>query len=254
MLNFISKASKSSHIDLSHYTFLTHFLSGLIYIIGIGIAIYMIPPLRTLSVSIFASAGVLAIIIGFAAQQAFGNLINGLFIVLFKPFRVGDRVRIKPDISGIVEDITLRHTIIRNFENRRIVIPNSVIANEVVENSSIGDEKICRFIEIGISYDSDIKKAKKIMQQEAEKHPLCLDNRTEEDKRNKEPVAVVRVVGLGESSVNLRASVWAKDPADAFTMGCDLNESIKERFDKEGIEIPFPHRTIVYKKEKRKKK
>ena len=89
----------------------------------------------------------------------------------------------------------------------------------------------------------------KIIREEAEKHPKIYDNREEEQKKEKEPIVKVKVIGFGDSSVNLRAWVWAKDPADSFAMSCDLNKSIKERFDKEGIEIPYPYRTIVYKKD-----
>jgi small-conductance mechanosensitive channel len=222
--------------------------------VGVGFAIYTIPALRTLSVSLLAGAGILAVIIGFASQAAFSNIISGIFIVIFKPFRVGDRLKIGTDVTGVVEDITLRHTVIRNFENKRLIIPNSVISNETLENASIGDEKICRWVEIGISYDSDIDKAMKIMEQEAMKHPDYIDNRTEEEKENKEPAVRVRVLGFGDSSVNLRAWVWAKDPPAAFRLGTDLNKSIKERFDKEGIEIPFPYRTITFKEKQDKRR
>ena len=92
------------------------------------------------------------------------------------------------------------------------------------------------------------------MMEEALKHPLHMDNRTNEEKKNNDPIIRVRVLGFGESSINLRAWVWTKSPLDAFILGCDLNESIKERFDKEGIEIPFPYRTIVFKDNKTKKK
>lgn len=244
-----AKSSRLIKVDPTQYNFLKHFISGLIYAIGIGIAIYTIEELRTLSVSIFAGAGILAIVIGFASQQAFSNVVGGIFISLFKPFRVGDRVRIGTEIYGVIEDITLRHTIIRTFENKRVIIPNSVIGNEIIVNENLGDEKICKFVEIGISYDSDIDKAIKIMQKEAMKHPFFMDNRTREEKGKDEPAVPVRVIGFGDSSVNLRAYVWAPDPKSAFVMGCDLNKSIKERFDKEGVEIPFPYRTIVYKKD-----
>jgi small-conductance mechanosensitive channel len=93
----------------------------------------------------------------------------------------------------------------------------------------------------------------KIMREESEKHPNCYDNRTEEEKKNKEPIVKVRVIGFGNSSVNLRAWVWSEDAGKGFVMACDLNKSIKERFDKEGVEIPFPYRTIVYKKDIKKK-
>jgi len=245
----IRRYSDESHIHATRYLFIRHIINATIVIIGIGVAIYAIPPLRTLSVSIFAGAGILAAIFGFASQQAFSNIVSGMFIVIFKPYRVNDNIRVGKDYSGVVEDITLRHTVIRNAENRRIVIPNAVISNETIINSTIGDERICHHFEVGISYQSDIDRAMHIIREEALNHPLCIDARTYEQMKNNAPVVDVKVIGLGESSVNLRASVWAKDAPSAFQMGCDLNKSVKERFDKEGVEIPYPSRTVFLKKE-----
>lgn len=243
------KSSELLQVDPTRYNFLKHLTSAVIYIIGLGIAIYTIPQLQAVSISIFAGAGVLAVILGFASQQAFSNVVSGLFISIFQPFRVGDRVTIRDEITGIVEDITLRHTVIRTFENKRVVIPNSIISNEVIENFQLGDEKICKFVEFGISYDSNIDKAMKIMKEEAMKHPDFLDNRKTEEKIKGEDAVKVKVIGFGDSSVNLRAYVWTPDPPAAFRLGCDLNKSIKERFDREGIEIPFSYRTIIFKKD-----
>lgn len=244
-----SLKNSSLHIKVDHtqYRFVKHFVTGLIYILGFSLAIFTVPGLRTLSVSLFAGAGILAVIAGFASQAAFSNIVSGVFIAIFRPFRVGDRVKIGADILGIIEDITLRHTVIRNFENKRIIIPNAVISNEVIENASIEEEKVCKFVEFGISYDSDINLAMKIMREEALAHPNILDNRSKKDIEDGKPLVSTRVLGFGDSSVNIRAWVWAKSASDAFVMGCDLNKSIKERFDTEGVEIPFPYRTIVYK-------
>lgn len=245
---------KKLKIDQTHYTFLKHLISASIYILGFIVAIYMIPSLRTLSVSLLAGAGIFAVVVGFASQAAFSNIVSGIFIAIFKPFRVGDTIKLGTGIGGTIEDITLRHTVIKNYENRRIIVPNTVISNEIIENSSLVDEKICKHFEIGISYDSDINKAMKIIQREAQKHPDFLDERTKEDKKNKEPAVRVRVVGFGDSSVNLKAWIWTKNPASSFRLGTDLNKSVKEAFDKSGIEIPFPYRTIVYKEAKKKGK
>lgn len=247
------KSSKRMKVDHTQFTVLRHFVSAVIYAIGLGTAVSMIPSLKTLSVSLFASAGVMAVVIGFAAQKAFSNVISGIFIAIFKPFRVGDIIK-WTDKIGIVEDITLRHTIVKNFEGRRWIVPNSVISDETIENFNINDEKTCRYVEFGISYDSDIDKAMKIMVEESMKHPEFLDTRTEADKKEGKPAINCRVLGFGDSSVNIRAWVWAKDPGAAFRMGTDLNKIIKQRFDKEGIEIPFPYRTIVFKEKKRKRK
>ncbi len=168
-------------------------------------------------------------------------------MVVFKPFGVNDRITIKDSLRGVVEDITLRHTVIRDLENHRIIMPNSVISQEVLINADYRDECICRFIEIGISYGSDIDLAKRIMEEEALAHPLHIDARSPEQVAAGKKEVVVGVVALQDSAVLLRAWVWAANQADGFVMQCHLLESIKKRFDQEGIEIPFPPRPLVFK-------
>lgn len=245
----IRRSTESLKNDPTNYQFLRRAMVGLIYLVGGSIAIYAMPNMRALASSVLAGAGILAVAVGFASQHALSNIISGVFMVVFKPFRVNDRIKIG-QLSGVVEDITLRHTVIRDFENRRILVPNTVISNEVIVNSDFGDDKICKFIEIGISYDSDLDLAKRIMREECLNHPLLVDNRNPIQIEQGEEQVPVRLLTLGESSVNLRAWAWAKDNADAFVMGCDLLESIKKRFELEGIEIPYPHRTLVYKEPK----
>lgn len=246
---YVEKTADQIPIDHTRYRFFRNGVSAFIWIIAIATIIYSIPQLKAVAITLFASAGILVAIIGFAAQQAFANIISGIFIVLFRPFRVGDLVKIGTDFYGIVEDITLRHTVITNFENRRIIIPNSVINSETLVNSSISDERICTFVDMGISYDSDINKAMEIITEEAIKHPNFVDNRTPEDIEAGKKLVNIKVIGFGDSSVNLRAWVWTEDPFKSRELLWDLNKSIKERFDREGVEIPFPYRTIVYKKD-----
>jgi len=245
-MRLINKSSEELNNDPTSYQFLRHALRAIIYIVGFSIAIYTVPSLRTLANSLLAGAGILAVAVGFASQHAMSNIISGVFIVIFKPFRVHDRLRIR-DLSGIVEDITLRHTVIRDFENKRILIPNAVISDEIIINSDFAEDKLCRWIDIGISYDSDIDLAKKIIETEILNHPLHVDPRTPVQIEAGEPEAVVRVFSLGEYSVNLRGWAWAKNAPDSFILGCDLNESIKKRFDREGVEIPFPYRNLIHK-------
>ncbi|MBS3164687.1 mechanosensitive ion channel family protein [Candidatus Woesearchaeota archaeon] len=234
-----------ARMDPMQARFLKHAISGAIYLLGISAAVYTIPQLRALSVSVFAGAGVLAVVLGFAAQEAFSNVVSGVFIALFKPFRVDDRVRIGKDISGVVEEVTLRHTVIRTAENNRIVVPNSVISREVIENSNMGDPKVCKSLDFGISYDADADKAIGIIRDEAMKHPHFLDNRTEEQRHHGEPPVQVRVVGVGDSAVTLRAWVWVERSDYAFPLGCDLLKSVKERFDRGGIGMPYPRAVLL---------
>lgn len=236
-------------VDPTNYSFIKNAASLIIFTLAVFLVIYSVPELRSLGTTLLASAGIATAIVAFASQAALSNIISGVFIVIFKPFRVDDMIRLEGDKAGVVEDITLRHTVIRDFQNQRIIVPNSVISDQTIVNSHIMDERFKRQMFFGISYDSDIDKAFHIIQDEADKHPFTIDARTADEKRKNWPKVKCRVIGFGDSSVNLRADVWAKNPDESWEQFCDLNKSIKERFDKEGIEIPFPYRTIVYKKD-----
>lgn len=255
----INKSLKKNHEikkdDKTGLAVSKYVISVGIYILGLIIIITLIPGLQTLAISALAGAGILAVVIGFASQAAFSNIISGIFIAIFKPFRVGDIVKFQT-FTGTVEDITLRHTIVRNFENKRFVVPNSVISNEIIENFNLEDEKVCSHVEIGISYNSDIDKAMKIMRKEINKHPKLIDNRTDKDKKEKKDKIPIRVMQLGDSSVLLRAWAWSANPGDAFELKTDMYKKIKQEFDKARIEIPFPHRTVYLRQDKpiRKKK
>lgn len=221
-----------------------------IYFLGLLFGLLAIPSFRNVAQTALGGAGVIAIIAGIASQEALSNLVGGVFIISFKPFKIGDIIKVTDTMVGTVTDITLRHTVIRNFENKMIVIPNSIINKERLINYDLGEKKCCEHIEIGISYDSNVKLAKSIMQEECENHPLVFDNRTELDLANDLPKVKVALTTLNDSSVTIRAWAWAANFTNAFQLRIDVLESIKERFDKEGIEIPFPYRTIVMKKEK----
>lgn len=243
---FAERNKDSSGSTITNFKFIQHSVTTIIWLAGISFAIWNIPFMKPIAQSLVAGAGIMAIAVGFASQQALGNIVSGLFIVIYKPYVINDRITLRNDLRGIVEDISLRHTVIRNFENQRIIIPNSVISNEVLINSNFSDTKICRFIEVGISYQSDIDLAKKIIAEEIESHELSMDYRNDEDIRNGVPRVTVRLISLMDSSVMLRGWAWAKDAPDAFILQCDVLESIKKRFDQEGIIIPFPQRTISY--------
>lgn len=241
-------ASAKLNIDPTRYKFFKNMIAMIIWLITIGFVVLLVPKFKAVAITLFASAGIFVAIVGFAAQAAFANIISGVFIVMFKPFRVGDMIRVGSLDIGIVEDITLRHTVITSFENKRIIIPNSVVSSDTIVNDSIEDSRICKYVEVGISYDSNVVKAMKIMQEVAMSHPGCIDNRTEEEKETL-PQVEVRLINFGDSSQNLRAYVWTDDPVGAYKMHAEINLGIKQRFDNEGIEIPYPYRTIVYKKD-----
>lgn len=244
---FIRGAAKKLKVDPTRYNFFKNAVDSILVFIALVIIFRSIPELRTVGTTLLTGAGVLAAIVGFASQAAFSNIISGFFLVIFKPFSVGDRVKVGQLYSGDVEDINLRHTIIRDFENRRVIIPNSVISNETIINSTITDEKTCMFIEVAISLSSNINMAIKIIQEESLKHRYYIDNRSEAEIARGEESVMVRVMTFLDSGVQLRAYVWAKDPTDGFDLKCDLNKTIKERFDTAGITLSNLHHLVVMK-------
>lgn len=247
---YFRRESARINVDPTAYNFLKNALTFIIVIFASLSIIYSIPAFKQLAVTLFAGAGILAAVIGFASQTAFSNIINGVFIVMFKPFRIGDVIEIgqnKQEFSGVVEEITLRHTVIKNFENKRVVIPNSVISTEIIVNRTIIDERVIRFFEIGISYTSDLNKAMQIIAEEAEKHPLFVDPRTPEQKEQGAPKVPVILLKFSDYSMILRGYICGANSSTSFQLLTDLNKLIKERFDKEGIEIPYPYFNIIQK-------
>jgi small conductance mechanosensitive channel len=244
---FFRAAARKLKVDPTRYNFFKNAVDFILFFVAVVVIFRSIPALHTAGTTLLTGAGVLAAIVGFASQAAFSNIISGFFLVIFKPFSVGDRVRIGQLYTGDVEDINLRHTTIKDFENRRVIIPNSVISNETIINSTITDEKTCMFVEVAISLSSNIDQAIKIIQEQAGRHRYYIDNRTDTEKARGEHPVMVRVMTFLDSGIHLRASVWAKDPTDGFDLKCDLNKSIKERFDAAGITMANLHHLLVMK-------
>ncbi len=247
------RARSKGHDEVTRYRFLRNAVRSVMALIALGFIAYTIPSIRSLAVTLFAGAGILAAIIGFSAQKAFSNIISGIFIVAFKPFRVGDNILIgsnavvpgDPERGGVVEDITLRHTVIVTFENRRIIIPNGVISEEFIVNSSIRDPATCEYVEVPVAYNTDLDKAMGLLRDICMAHPDHIDRRTATELELMHDRVPVRLVRMGDSSLILRAYVWAKDPLAARMMHYDLNKTIVERFRAEGVEIPLLTRKII---------
>ncbi|MFC4741005.1 mechanosensitive ion channel family protein [Flavobacterium ponti] len=246
---YIKKSSRSKHLDPTSFLFAKKFIIALIYIIGISLAMIKIPAMKTIGHSLLAGAGILSLVAGLASQQALSNIMSGFLIVLFKPFRINDRITFNGTYTGTVEEINLRQVVLRDNENNRIIVPNSVISSQVIVNSNLTDSNVCKIIQVGIGYNSDIGKALKIMEEEIKNHPLHLDNRSEQDKLSNVPEVISRVVSLDNSSVSLKAWAYANSTSNGFILYCDVLRSIKERFDKEGIEIPYNYQNIIIKKD-----
>lgn len=205
-----------------------------------------IPALRTVLGSLLTAGGALALIAGIAAQDALGSVASGIMILMFKPFIIGDIVNISAmGVTGTVEDITLRHTVVKTLESKRVIIPNHTMNGAVVENFDYAEKQVCLMMDVSITYESDLDKAMALLAEEAGKHPSYQDVRTPEQKAAGDPRVVVRVQELGDSAVILRVWLWGEDNGTAYRMKCDLNRSVKKRFDEEGVSFAYPHMEIV---------
>lgn len=224
-------------------TSIQFFRNSVKFFIGIFGIIYIVltvPVFRSKATLIFSGAGILAAIIGFAAQAALSNLIAGAFIVIFRPFRVGDYIKLDDARVGIVEDITLRHTVINNFENKRLIIPNSVISTDSVLNHTIEDSHVLSFNNFKIGLRANIDLARRIIQEEAVKHPTVIDNRTPDQVLASVHPIDVRVIDVHPDHIHMRAYVWLNEPFSEFRTKCAIKEAVHKRFISDGVELPIP--------------
>ena len=172
--------------------------------------------------------------IGFALQEVIRNFVSGVFIFTDRPFRIGDWIEWNGN-AGVVEDISLRVTRVRTFDNELLTVPNSQLANDVLKNPVDADELRLKFV-FGIGYGDDIERATEILLEEAEHHAEILDD----------PEPAVRLIELGDSSVGLQSRIWIGEPsrAEFVKVRGEYVTAVKRRFDEEGIDIPYPNRTI----------
>ncbi|WP_049982580.1 mechanosensitive ion channel family protein [Halorubrum sp. BV1] len=184
------------------------------------------------SLATIGAAATLAI--GFALQDVLKNFVAGVFIFTDKPFRIGDWIEWQGN-SGVVEDISLRVTRVRTFDNELLTVPNNVLTGDVIKNPVAKKTLRLKFV-FGIDYEDDIDKATEIIVEEAERSEAILDD----------PAPSVRLTELADSYVGLQSRIWIDDPsrADFVKTRADYVKAVKERFDEEDISIPFPQRTV----------
>ncbi|WP_336345022.1 mechanosensitive ion channel family protein [Halalkalicoccus ordinarius] len=186
------------------------------------------------SLATIAAAAALAI--GIAMQSVISNFVAGVFIFTEKPFRIGDWIEWQEgEYSGVVEDISLRVTRVRTFDNELVTVPNSELTDNAVKNP-VAKDKLRRKFVFGIGYDDDIQKATDIIIEEARAHDEILDD----------PEPSVRLTELNDSDVGLQSRFWIADPsrADFMKVQGEYVTAVKERFDAEGIDIPYPYRVL----------
>lgn len=196
------------------------------------------------SVTLLSGLGIGSVVLGLAAQESLKDFFGSFALVIGDAFEVGDFIEcVSLGVSGTVEDITMRHTIIRTVNSRRIIIPNSQMNSYAIENFDFKDNENVKFVYFSISYEADIDKAMKIIKEEMKK--LYCPNPKGRNKDVEFPK--VRVSSWEDSSIKLKTWVWGNDINNVYENMYTLNYVIKKRFDKEGIEIPYPHVVTIKK-------
>jgi len=211
---------------------LISFLLNLLYFTLLAIIVLMaLGALGVKTTSFIAILGAAGLAIGLALQGSLANFASGVLLIIFRPFKVEDFVKIAGE-EGFIEKIHIFTTQVKTFDNRTIIIPNSTITGDKIINYTA--KEIRRVdLSIGISYGDNIKTAIDALTDLCASHPKVLDD----------PAPYVGVVEYGDSSINLTVRPWCKTE-DYWNVFFDINEQMKTAFDKNGVSIPFPQRDV----------
>ncbi len=211
---------------------LVKFLSNIVRILLlIFVILAAIGQLGIQTTSLIAVLGAAGLAVGLALQGSLSNFAAGVLVIIFRPYKVGDYIE-AAGVSGTVDEVQIFNTVMNTPDNKRIIVPNSQITSGIITNYSAHETRRVDFT-FGIGYADDIDKAKGIIEE-----VLTSDERVLAD-----PAPQIVVAELADSSVNIVARPWAK-AADYWGLKFDVTETVKKRFDAEGISIPFPQRDV----------
>jgi small-conductance mechanosensitive channel len=213
-----------------------------ILVLVIGILII----LQYLGISIapiLTALGVGGLAVALALQDTLSNLFAGIHVIASGQLKPGHYLRLSSGEEGYVTDITWRYTTIRSLQNNTIIVPNSKLASAIVTNFNIPDEDILTSIEVGVSYDSDLDKVERVT--------IEVAREVMKDIRVGVPdfEHVITYKKFADSSINFDVYLHVKEFVDQYTVKHEFIKRLHKRYREEGIDIPFPVRT-VYMKEK----
>ncbi|AOV16041.1 mechanosensitive ion channel protein MscS [Acidihalobacter aeolianus] len=228
LTKLIGKALVKARMDTMLVRFLESIIKALLQMVVVIAALSQLGVQTTSLIAILGAAG---LAIGLALQNSLSNFAAGVLLLVFKPFKSGDFVE-AGGVLGVVEHVRVFNSVLRTPDNREITVPNGKIYNDVITNYSARDTRRIDLV-VGISYDADIRKAKEIVEAILAEDARIL----------KDPAATCGVMDLADSSVNLYIRPWVAS-ADYWNTRCDLLETIKLRFDANGIGIPYPQMDV----------
>ena len=228
-----------------HLKFIKNFIQAAIIIVGLYSMGMQFEAFQKFSETLLMSSSLLVVVLGFAFQTSLEDFIAGILISIFKPFNIDDRITLTGmNISGYIENITIRHTVIRTFQNSRLIIPNSKMNKEVIENTHIVNPQQSGFLDDSITYDSHLDLAKNIIYKAVISHPEVVDTRTEEEILNKEPQITIFIRELSDKGIALRTSVTTSSIDTNFKTCSEIREKLIKEFKANNINFAYPHVTI----------
>jgi small-conductance mechanosensitive channel len=231
--------------NLSYLSLIRYLLLAIVYISAIGSVAS--GSIKTTLSAVLASSGLAAVVISIACQEPIGNLCSGVFIILARPFQIGDIVRyLEKDISGVVEEITLRHTVIRTYENKRLVIPNGVMNKSVIENANYGDGRVSFPLDFSVTYDSNLKMAMELVA-DVVMYNTTRDGRSMPNEGGGVQVLINR---MEASAIVLRVWVWAESLSATYKLKSDIIFGVHQRFEDEGVKFAYTQVQVVKSGEK----
>ncbi len=236
---FLKKTIKKS--DKIHRRYLGS-LFNLIVIIVCLISIYEVfNPNLNLRATILKGSALVVAIVGFAAQPAILDLICGFLISINKPFEIGDRIIADGIEPGIVEDITLRHTVIRIYDGLRIIVPNSTLNSKTVINTSREDRRGIH-LTYSVSYDTDLSLAIDTIRDCVAESPYTLAVETNGITEDSGPVYFLK---FADSALLLETTIWINKDSNSYVAVTDVNMRVNKAFNQLGIEIPYSFLNVV---------
>ena len=181
-------------------------------------------------------------ILGFAAQPAISDMICGFLISINKPFEIGDRIIVEGQEPGVVEDISLRHTVLRIYDDLRIIVPNSIMNSKIVINTSYKQKTRGIHLVYNVSYDTDVPFAMNLIRDAVAASPYPLEVENNGIKEDSSPVYFLK---FADSSLVLETTIKVKPPTNNYIAATDVNLRVLELFRQNGIEIPYPYINVV---------
>ncbi len=222
-VKLLSKGLSKTKLELTVIKFTTQVARIILYVLLVTVVLSILGIPSTSIITVIGTAGVA---IGLALKDSLSNVAGGFLLMLTKPFKIGDYI-ISNGVEGTVAQISILHTRLDSISNQAIFIPNGQVVNAVVVNNSGNDTRRVD-LKFSISYNDDYTKARDLIMEIVEKHPLGL----------KTPAPFVRMVEHGASSIDIAVRVWVKT-ADYWDVYFDLTEQVRECFIENDIEIPY---------------